>query len=71
MYRYLLFVLAAFFLAACGSSKINVVYPDYTKYKSNDFDLRVMKAYNYEYIRFYTLFNEIKKSIKIIIRNKI
>lgn len=53
MYRYLLFVLAAFFLAACGSSKINVVYPDYTKYKSNDFDLRVMKAYNYEYYKRY------------------
>ncbi|HEH3908619.1 TPA: ATP-dependent nuclease subunit B, partial [Campylobacter jejuni] len=53
MYRYLLFVLAAFFLAACGSSKINVVYPDYTKYKSNDFDLRVMKAYNYEYYKQY------------------
>lgn len=52
MYRYLLFVLAAFFLAACGSSKINV-YPDYTKYKSNDFDLRVMKAYNYEYYKQY------------------
>lgn len=41
------------FLAACGSSKINVVYPDYTKYKSNDFDLRVMKAYNYEYYKQY------------------
>ncbi len=53
MYRYLLFVLAAFFLAACGSSKINVVYPDYTKYKSNDLDLRVMKAYNYEYYKQY------------------
>ena len=53
MYRYLLFVLAAFFLAACGSLKINVVYPDYTKYKSNDFDLRVMKAYNYEYYKQY------------------
>ncbi len=53
MYRYLLFVLAAFFLVACGSSKINVVYPDYTKYKSNDFDLRVMKAYNYEYYKQY------------------
>lgn len=42
-----------FLLSACGSSKINIVYPDYKKYKSNDFDLRVMKAYTYEYYKEY------------------
>ncbi|MFQ6341856.1 tetratricopeptide repeat protein [Campylobacter sp. VTCC 70190] len=53
MYRNLLFVLVACFLVACGNSKNTIVYADYTKYKSNDFDLRVMKAYNYEYYRQY------------------
>ncbi len=51
MYRNFLFILLSFFLTAC--SKIIVVYPDYKEYKSDDFDLRVMRAYNYEYFKQY------------------
>ncbi|MBZ7936225.1 ATP-dependent nuclease subunit B [Campylobacter sp. B0100352/1] len=49
MYRNYLFILIAILLSACAGSKTVVVYPDYKKFKSNEFDLRVMKAYNYEY----------------------
>ncbi|MBZ7955349.1 ATP-dependent nuclease subunit B [Campylobacter molothri] len=49
MYRNYLFILIIILFSACASSKTVVVYPDYNKFKSNEFDLRVMKAYNYEY----------------------
>lgn len=48
MYRNLLFILVIF-LSACTAPKTAVVYPSYKEQKSNDFDLRVMKAYNYQY----------------------
>ncbi|EPD3972668.1 tetratricopeptide repeat protein [Campylobacter coli] len=53
MYRNLLFVLIGFFLTACGASKTIIAYPDYKQQKSNEFDLRIMKAYNYEYFNQY------------------
>lgn len=53
MYRNLLFVLISFFLVACTSSKTIVTYPNYQQQKSNDFDLRIMQAYNYEYFNQY------------------
>lgn len=55
MYRNLLFILV-FFLSACAAPKSVIVYPSYKEQKSNDFDLRVMKAYNYQY------FNENQKA---------
>ncbi|TKX29948.1 tetratricopeptide repeat protein [Campylobacter aviculae] len=54
MYRNYLFILiATLLLSACTGSKTIVVYPDYKELKSNSFDLRVMKAYNYEYFNQY------------------
>ncbi|MBM0637532.1 ATP-dependent nuclease subunit B [Campylobacter sp. VicNov18] len=53
MYRNLLFVLIAFLLAACSTSQTFVFYPDDQKYKTSDFDQRVMKAYTYEYYQQY------------------
>ena len=51
MHRNYLFILVALFFVACSQTIVS--YPDYKEHKSKEFDLRLMKAYNYEYFKQY------------------